>query len=413
MKTIRLLFVTSLQPVIIALLAQTAATEGYVIREVMSGLVSPRGMAFGPDGGLYVAEAGRGGSGPGIMMGNGKPAFYGASGGVSRLLNGRQERVLDGLPSLANSSGQDVRGLNDILFDDSGQAFGLFGLGANSRLRHTLGPAGPDFATLMQLPMASAGSFARVADIAGHDLTSNPDGVSNYSNPVGIALAPGGGFLVADAGVNTFLNVTSAGEVATLGVLPTLANPSPVGPTRFQSMPTSITVGPDGAYYIGQITALPASFPVRTLDPNPNVYRFDPATNQLTVAYSGYTNIVDLTFGGDGNLYVLHVSSNSLASAAGPGDGALIKIDPRTGSRSVIASAGLSRPTSVLAGGDGTLYVTNGGSLATGGQVLSITPVPEPTSLLLVFCAAGACSFRRVPRRRRPGACRASGRFDD
>lgn len=31
---------------------------------VMSGLDNPRGLAFGPEGALYVVEAGRGGSGP-------------------------------------------------------------------------------------------------------------------------------------------------------------------------------------------------------------------------------------------------------------------------------------------------------------------------------------------------------------
>ena len=30
---------------------------------VMTGLDNPRGLAWGPEGGLYVAEAGRGGSG--------------------------------------------------------------------------------------------------------------------------------------------------------------------------------------------------------------------------------------------------------------------------------------------------------------------------------------------------------------
>jgi glucose/arabinose dehydrogenase len=33
-------------------------------RVVMSGLDNPRGLAFGPEGALYVAEAGRGGPGP-------------------------------------------------------------------------------------------------------------------------------------------------------------------------------------------------------------------------------------------------------------------------------------------------------------------------------------------------------------
>src|SRR5690242_9224177 len=34
------------------------------VTTIASGLDNPRGLAFGPDGGLYVAEAGKGGAGP-------------------------------------------------------------------------------------------------------------------------------------------------------------------------------------------------------------------------------------------------------------------------------------------------------------------------------------------------------------
>ncbi len=40
------------------------ARAGFVTTVVMSGLDNPRGLAFGPNGDLYVAEAGRGGPGP-------------------------------------------------------------------------------------------------------------------------------------------------------------------------------------------------------------------------------------------------------------------------------------------------------------------------------------------------------------
>jgi glucose/arabinose dehydrogenase len=35
---------------------------------VMSGLDNPRGLAFGPQGALYVAEAGRAGPGPCVLL---------------------------------------------------------------------------------------------------------------------------------------------------------------------------------------------------------------------------------------------------------------------------------------------------------------------------------------------------------
>src|SRR5688500_17377445 len=65
---------------------------------VMSGLDNPRGLDFGPQGALYVAEAGRGGGvgAPNIVL-RGTPLYYGATGAVSRLWKGQQQRVASGL----------------------------------------------------------------------------------------------------------------------------------------------------------------------------------------------------------------------------------------------------------------------------------------------------------------------------
>jgi sugar lactone lactonase YvrE len=154
----------------------------------------------------------------------------------------------------------------------------------------------------------------------------------------------------------------------------------PFGPPVYQSVPTSITIGPDGAYYISQLTGFP--FPPG----GANVYRVDPSTLAITEAFTGFTNIIDLTFDDAGMLYVLQVSSNGLASPMGPGSGLLLQIDPTTGDRQTIASDGLVFPGAVVAGPDGALYVTNHSNAPTGGQVLRVSAVPEPTAVVLLGC---------------------------
>src|SRR6476660_9750781 len=97
---------------------------------VMSGLDNPRGMAFGPEGALYVAEAGRGPSDHSCFNDPSQatcicPTCFvnptpeqaqqhtcgaaptgtvcsGPTGAISRLWRGLQERVLTGLPSWAS-----------------------------------------------------------------------------------------------------------------------------------------------------------------------------------------------------------------------------------------------------------------------------------------------------------------------
>jgi glucose/arabinose dehydrogenase len=68
------------------------------ITPVASGLDNPRGMAFGPNGALYVAEAGEGGSDFCFEHPALGPVCGGMSGAVTRLWKGKQERILRGLP---------------------------------------------------------------------------------------------------------------------------------------------------------------------------------------------------------------------------------------------------------------------------------------------------------------------------
>ena len=62
-SNIRKLLTLTLTTASVGLLAAgLAAQSGPIV--IMQGLDNPRGLAIGPEGGLYVTEAGRGGSGP-------------------------------------------------------------------------------------------------------------------------------------------------------------------------------------------------------------------------------------------------------------------------------------------------------------------------------------------------------------
>src|SRR4030095_10525856 len=107
---------------------------------VMTGLDNPRGMNFGPHGALYVTEAGRGGGvgAPSIVQ-RGTPFYYGATGAVSRLWNGQQERVASGLASVAMANGNRAEGAHDISFNGIGNAYVTIGLEGDPNLRSLLG----------------------------------------------------------------------------------------------------------------------------------------------------------------------------------------------------------------------------------------------------------------------------------
>lgn len=344
------------RPLIAACLA-VAATISFSVAAatttvVMEGLDNPRGLAFGPEGALYVVEAGRGGSGPCPVL-RGAPQCFGLSGAVTRLWRGRQERVATGLPSMANPAGE-ATGAHDISFQGRGGAYVTIGLASDPTVARPLfGDEGALFGTLLHV--SASGHWKVDADVSAYEAEANPDTGVVDTNPYGV-LAQAGERIVADAGANALLRVGANGDISTIATFPSRAQG-----LSTDAVPTSVAIGPDGAYYVGQLTGVPFTPGAA------NVFRVVPGSAPQVFA-SGFKTIIDIAFAPSGDLYVLENASGAFFS----GPGRLTRVEPN-GTRTLIIDT-LTRPTSVAIADDGSIYVSNRGVSIGTGEVLKVVP---------------------------------------
>jgi hypothetical protein len=349
----------------VVLVAIGTAADAATTTVIASGLNNPRGLAFGPDGTLYVAEAGTGGSGPCIT--NSEPSFvcFGNTGSITQVRQGRQTRIATGLPSLAAVGGGGATGPHDVSTIGNGGLHVSIGMGAPPANTAPGGAlAGTGLGTVIRLDGRS-GHWKVVADLAAYEAAVNPDGTDLDTNPYGL-LTVGGHTYVADAGGNSVLEVSESGRVSTVAGFPqAMANLPfpPFTPVSMDPVPTAVALGPDGLLYAGQLTGFP--FPVG----GSTVWRLGPGG---PVSFrTGFTNVVDITFGPDGSLYVVEIDSSGLAL---PPDmiGSLIKV-AQDGTKTTVVD-GLFSPGGVAFDRNGTPYVTVCSVCPGGGQVLRIDP---------------------------------------
>ena len=96
----------------------------------------------------------------------------------------------------------------------------------------------------------------------------------------------------------------------------------PEFPTIADAVPTSVVLGPDGAYYVSELTGVPF------VDTRANIYRVVPADEPQMffiedACLTGFKMILDMAFDAEGNLYVLQHSTGAVQGTA-PGSS-----DPR------------------------------------------------------------------------------------
>ncbi len=396
MKASRLLFFAVL--LVVATAAPAGAAGHWTAETVASGLDNPRGVDVGSNGSVYVAESGSGGATLVEATIGGEPAFgcVGDTGAITRIdRKGAAHRVAT-LPSLAEAFDADgpgpteptcegpvgfaAVGPSNVALLGNGTLSVAMGLGGDEALQDVLGDA---FGSLHGVRPNGKTRF--LGNVTAYEEANDPDSEGSDSNPYGVAHVAGGR-LVADAGANALFHVANNGTISTVAVFPRLAPtpfvppscagelpfplPPPGTPIPPQSVPTSVAVGPDGAYYVGILTGFP--FPVGEA----KVYRVDPATGDVTVHADGLTHVTGIDFGPDGALYVAQMTDLSLLElelCGGDTPGSVLRI--HDGGVETIAMLPLVGDVAVAA--DGAVYVTTGSILpafAGGGSLVKLTP---------------------------------------
>lgn len=340
---------------------------------VVQGLDNPRLLSF-TGGALYVAEAGTGGAGPCVTGAEGE-ACYGTTGAVTRVRGRHQDRVLSGLPSLAGADGGSATGPADVLVTGHRLYAVTIGLGNNPTVRAQLPPLGRRLmGTVATGFMPRLGPWP-LGDLAAAEAANDPDGAGPDSNPTGMVAtyAPGhhrrGKFgpalVVTDSGANALLRVGLGGQVSTVAVFDSPGTAPapfpPFPPLEMQSVPTSVATGPDGAWYVSELTGFPFA---------PGTARIHRVTSggQSTVWATGLTNVTDLAWH-HGDLYAVQLSSVGLASETGLPMGSLVRVVP--GADPEVVAGPLPAPYGVAFRGKDA-YVTTCAVCADTGSVVRV-----------------------------------------
>jgi hypothetical protein len=323
-----------------------------------TGFNNPRGLKFGPDCHLYVAEAGLGGTRntsdqcPEIQppAAAGAPFLGSLTGGrISRVnADGVRSTVTENLPTSV-SQGGDILGVADIAFIGY-KLYALLWAGCSHGV-----PEVPNGIVRIN----NDGTHTVIADI-GTWQVANPVDVANRGedfepegNPFKM-ISVGSDLYVVEANQGQLLKATTSGTVTR--VVDFSASYGHIVPTAIDYY--------HGNFYVGNL----GTFPI--VDGTQKIYKVTPA-GQVDIAATGFTAILGLEFDNRGRIYVLETTTGNPFPT--PGTGRIVRVN-KNGSKDVIAT-GLNNPTAMTMGPDGNLYLSNWGfgAAAGGGEVVKVT----------------------------------------